>query len=317
MEFFANELSFCEQFHEFNSFRDAFIQLMRMRKVAHSYSKTVYFRQGFSTLNPIKGVSMKSALNRVLSKEELRSAMAWLDKNGPFWDDLRKHDSDDYMEFCNNIVTDSSVGEAAYRKMRSIDSGLVSAIYSTWEFTPITVIWSDGVKYKSIDLENYWDTTDFENCLRKTEKPIKSWQQLKTISINRFQNLYFAKNSFEPLLIRNFATSTARQILRLLDILNKFAHSFDEDGSRSRAGHEIYQNFFTGEDALFSDSSDTEKSNFADQLRFPHPEIPGKFLDCTWHGKERHSTIRIHFSWPVVHGEPIYITYIGRKLTTR
>ena len=317
MEFFTNELSFSEQFQDTNSFRDAFVQLMRMRDVAIRYSQTIYCGKGFSTLNPIPNVSMQGALHKALSRNELRSAMAWLNQQGPYWDDIRKHCSEDYMECGNKLVTESSMGEAAYRKMHSSDCGLVSAIYSTWEFTPITVIWSDGVNNKKIELENYWNITEFENCLKNTEKPIKSWQQLKTISINRFQNLYFADNSFEPLLKLSFATSSANRILVLFDILNELAESFDEDGSRSSAGHEIYQKFFTGEDALFSDSSDKEKRNFAEQLKFPHPRNPGKFLDCTWHGKERHSTIRVHFSWPIIRSEPIYVTYIGRKLTIK
>ena len=62
--------------------------------------------------------------------------------------------------------------------------------------------------------------------------------------------------------------------------------------------------------AEFSDSSTDEKRKFRNELSFPHPDIPGEFLDCTWHGKVKPLLIRLHFRWPV----PLAMTYMSSTL---
>ena len=79
----------------------------------------------------------------------------------------------------------------------------------------------------------------------------------------------------------------------------------------------MYQDYFTGDNALFFDSSDDEKRRFREALTFRHPEAPGSFLFCAWHGKVRHMTLRLHFSSPIEPGEAVYIVYAGPKLTRR
>ena len=73
----------------------------------------------------------------------------------------------------------------------------------------------------------------------------------------------------------------------------------------------------SGEEASFSDSSDSEKRGFRARLTFPHPDKPGESMFCTWHGKVRHMMLRLHFSWPVRADEPVYVVYAGPKLTKR
>ena len=103
----------------------------------------------------------------------------------------------------------------------------------------------------------------------------------------------------------------------LLSILDRFAVAFESDGRRSVEGHRLYQDYFTGDRGWFSDSSDTEKSNFGRDMHFRHPDKPGETIPCYWHGKVNQLTLRIHFSWPVRAGEPLYVMYIGQKITRR
>ena len=51
-------------------------------------------------------------------------------------------------------------------------------------------------------------------------------------------------------------------MLVLLGILDQFARAFDADGRRTAEGQRLYWNYFAGDNALFSDSSDTEKRDF-------------------------------------------------------
>jgi hypothetical protein len=78
-----------------------------------------------------------------------------------------------------------------------------------------------------------------------------------------------------------------------------------------------YRAYFAGETPCFTDSSDTEKHEFQKKLTFPHPERPGETLFCPWHGKVKVQQIRVHCSYPIRRDEPLYIVYIGPKITRR
>ena len=87
--------------------------------------------------------------------------------------------------------------------------------------------------------------------------------------------------------------------------------------SRHRKARQSTATNFSGENALFTDSSASEKHRFRSGLTFPHPDRPSESLSCTWHGKVSHMTLRLHFSWPIRPDEPVYIVYAGPKLTKR
>jgi hypothetical protein len=79
----------------------------------------------------------------------------------------------------------------------------------------------------------------------------------------------------------------------------------------------LYQEYFTGKKAWFTDSSDSEKNRFKSQLTFKHPDVAGEDLICTWHGKVKSPQIRLHFSWPVSADTPLYVVYVGPKITKK
>ena len=236
-------------------------------------------------------------------------------------DDLRQHSGDDYLECGDDIVTDSAVGEAAYRALHEVECGLVSVIPSDWDFSPVEVTWrreAEGLDDQIAALENWRDAAALEKRLRDNPLPLRSWHDLRDASKYRFRRLTFAGDCFQPLLGRPFSKNSAERILFLLGTLDQFARAFDADGVRTSEGHWIYQNYFTGrKNALFSDSSDTEKNDFRRKLTFPHPDDPQKSIFCTWHGKERHLKLRLHFSWPIRFGKPVYVVYAGPKITRR
>ena len=133
----------------------------------------------------------------------------------------------------------------------------------------------------------------------------------------RFTSLTITEDCFAPLASLPFAKSAADRLLALLSVLDRLACAFDDKGARNAEGRHIYTDYFTGDRALFSDSSDTEKRKSRDELTFPHPENPITSLFCPWHGKVSHMTLRLHFSWPIVAGKPVYVVYAGPKITKR
>ena len=320
VEIFANDLSIRRQFRDLPTFRAAIARLMAMRNAARRFDRNIHCHRTLVNVEPIPGMSMQQAVQH-LAISDRRALMVWLTNEGPFWDDLQQHKGDDWLECRGEIVTDFAPGEAAYRTLHGIECGLASATPSSWDFSPIEVIWrrgeAEGLDARSATLENWRDAATLENWLQDAAPPIQSWADLQSFSTTQFRNLTFSDNCFEPLTGVPFVKSSADRILLLLDILDRFANAFDADGARTPEGHQIYQDYFTGigNNAWFSDSSDSEKRHFRRKLTYPHPVDAKKSLFCTWHGKERRMTLRLHFSWPIQAGEPIYVVYAGPKLT--
>lgn len=321
MELLTNGLSIHEQFHEMASFREALGRLMAMRRAGRRFGRELLCHRGLLTANPMPGVSMQRAIGRLSVESERRAAMGWLTRSGPFWEDLRRHGPEDWLECGGEIVTDTAVGEAAFRTLHCADCGLVSVTPSDWDYSPVDVIWrreAEGLDDRNAAIPNWRSVVALEDGLRDMAAPIQTWDALRHASANRFESLTFSEDCFEPLSGVPFAKSAAERFLVLLGILDRLVRSFDAGGARTSEGQQIYQDHFTGGDnALFSDSSDDEKRAFREALTFPHPNDPGSHLLCSWHGKVRHMTLRFHFSWPIEPGKPVYVVYAGPKLTKR
>ncbi len=318
MDFLFNDLSIHRQFYEISSFQSAFARLMEISKVAERFNHDFYFNRLIVNTEPIPDVTMRQAIGK-FSKNEQRVAMSRLTRGGPFWDDLRKHGEDDWMESENGeIVTDSAVGEAAFRGLHGVHTSLVSVKQSKWDYSPVHVIWRrQGLQDENVDVKNWRDAASLEKSLCSVPSSVFSWSDLWNISRKRYERLVFIDNCFEPLQGVPFSKSSADRIIFLLGILDRFADAFDNEGNRTPEGNKMYKDYFTGGNALFSDSSDTEKRNFKENLTFPHPHNLKESLFCPWHGKERRNIIRLHFSWPIRAGKPVYVVYVGPKITKK
>lgn len=321
MELFVNELSLHEQFPDIGSFHKAFERLMQIRSVAGRFDCVIHCDRAFLNARPLSNTMVQQAISR-FPQNERRAVLLWLTREGPFWNDSnrRRHDPSEYLECRDILVTDTGIGEAAYESMHGIESGLVSFTPSDWDFSPVTVSWRRDAGERddlSANLENWRDATLLETELHKRLAPIGSWNDLQSISISRFQSLTFARDCFEPLVGIPFVRRSANHIISLLDVLDRLAQCFDSHGQRTPRGQRIYQNHFMGDNAWFSDSSKTEKRKFRKELTFSHPDDGQETLFCTWHGKERHLVLRLHFSWPIQANEPIYVVYVGPKITKK
>ena len=317
MEFFVNDLSIHGQFQTIPAFREAFGHLMALRTVARRYGREVYCHRMLANTGPAPGTTMQRSL-RGLGKDKQRAAMSWMTRGGSFWDDLRRHGANDWLESGGEIVTDTAVGEAAFRTLHGVECGLVSVTPSDWDFSPVEVVWireAENLDDKTATLENWRDAIVLEERLRDAAPSVQSWEDLREASMNRFDRLVLARDCFDSLDGVPFAKSAAERFLALLDILDKFARAFDATGVRTAEGHRINRDYFSGDNALFSDSSDTEKRRFHSELTFRHPNDPASSLFCTWHGKVKHLNLRLHYSWSGRAGEPVYVVYAGPKIT--
>ncbi len=320
MNLFLNELSIHEQFPDTGTFHECLGRLMSMRNSALRSGREVSCHHAILATSPIRDVPMQQAIGHLPNRDQQRAVIRWFTQGGKLWDQERQHEADDWFECCNEIVTESALGEAAYRQFQDIECGLLSAMPSDWMYSPVEVQWrvsQDELDIRCTNILNYWEICSLEESLDERRLPIVSWATLQEVSIERFSNLNFSDSCFDHLRGVPFVTSSASRVVALLGILDKLVVCFDQYGQRTPEGQRIYEQFFTGDRALFSDSSEQEKRKFSNKLTFPHPERAGTNLFCPWHGKERASTLRLHFSWPMRAGQPVYVVYVGPKITKR
>lgn len=319
MTYIINDLSIEGQFANIYDFKVAIDRVMGMRKMVKRSGRYLHCHRNLLNVRATDKYNFQQAVNK-LDTNRRRSIMSWLTKDGPFWEDIRYHSEDDYLECNGNIVTDSGVGEAAFLCFQGQDGNLVSITPSSWEYSPIFVdLYKDDGSNHSIEVLNYWEPDILSSGLDKISVVFDSWNDLIKDATLRYNGLTFLPNCFETLSSYPFMYSQAHRIFERLQKLNDLKDCFDEAGNRTTRGHEMIRNYFTGDRAWFSDSSDTEKSEHTRKLTFPHPDHKGESLFCPWHGKVSSSQvpIRIHFSWPIRADEPLYVVYVGPKLTMR
>ena len=317
MDLLVNDLSLHGQFADFAAFRDSIHRVMKIRTIARRHMRHLYCHRNLVNGQVTPEEGLPAAVN-ALPLNERRAVMAWLSQHGPFWDDDRQHDAGDWYEYDGDVVTDTAVGEAAHCLLHGIGRGLVSLVPSDFVHDSLRVerVLEDESRIH-VNVRNHWEPASVEAALIAAPPALTSWDALSKFSPSRFEHLRFAENAFEPLRGQPFKKGVAERILVLLGVLHQLGQSFGKGGSRTEDGHALYQQHFTGTKAWFSDSSDTEKRDFKNDLTFPNPHAPGKNLFCTWHGKVKSPQYRIHFSWPVTAANSLYIVYIGPKITKK
>ena len=316
MELLANDRSVHGQFHTLGDFRAALARLMKMRTTARRFCRDVHCTRAFLHTCALPNRPMVQTLQQ-LGTDERRAVLHWMTRGGPFWDELRQHGGDDWLECRDELVTDSAVGEVAYRTLHGVSSGLVSVTPSDWDYSPMEVTWrqgAGGAADQRVAVDNFRDEVTLEQVLRTAELPIRSWDDLRSrVATRRFEHLSIADDCFVPLFGMPFARTAAERFLVLLDILDRLAGA----GIGSAEGNRVFTKHFTGARASFSDSSNSEKQEFRTKLTFPHPDGQGAPLFCTWHGKVYHQTLRLHYWWSGSADEPAYVVYAGPKITKR
>ena len=323
MELLFNDLSIHGQFPDVATFRAAIGRVMTMRdRARRRYGRELQCHRKVAHAR-VTSDSLMPQASQGLSRDMRSALMQWLARSGgPFWDDCRQHGGDDWLECKGEVVTDTAVGEAAYRLLHGAECGLVSMDPSSWLFSPLSVSVKlhESESTRSVGVSNYWNVEDLTIALDADDaEPMSlgSWVDLETVARRRCSDLIFSSNCFHPLTGHPFGASAAQALLRRLIVLHDLKNAFDEHGQRTTEGKEIITKHFAGAKAWFSDSSAREKAAFRQGLTFPHPVKAGETLLCTWHGKVKNPQLRIHFSWPVTFSEQLYVVYIGPKITKR
>jgi hypothetical protein len=316
MAWYVNDLSLCGQYPSATEFLKDLQVLMGLRQQMPLLAQQLFCSKGLDTKVVSSGVDFRRAVQSSGDKNFISLVLSWLTKYGPFWDDVRQSNPDDYFEHKGINVTDQGLGEAARRELVGIKSSSFSFRDAGFDYSPLGVM--QGLPEEPITtvyIENIWQFDRLrDGVLNSVPLPV-NWRQMVETASAKFDMLTFSPACINSLESEPFSMHVVRRVFDLLEMLQEFMNSRDKSGRYSDRTKEIISQYFSGEDAWFSDESVSNKRNFADQLEFPDFEKPGNKVSCTWHGKINTPKYRIHFEWPAESQSKIRIFYIGPKIT--
>lgn len=318
MEFILNDCSLHGQYSTTAQLIEALKRLLAIRSRVEQSQRVVRCPRGLLETAIGSGMTLHQTLVSMPDRNLRSVILAWLAKNGPFWDDDPLHDAGDWFSVNGDIVTATGLGEAAMAVLRGLPRSMLSFDPSSWTHSPIDVEYEPGSPAaKSIRLNNYWTLPAVEQHLRETTPPLTSWEGLVQWARKECPLLTLTEDVIKCLDGYPFIPGAAERLQVLLVTLNKLKSNLSETGAYTAEGMHLYQSHFVGGKVWFTDSSDSEKIDFKNELTFPDPDKEGSTLFCTMHGKVKIEQMRMHFTFPLRFDAPLYIVYIGPKLTKR
>lgn len=316
MHYVVNDLSLAGQFQDHAGFGLAIDRVMAIRNEIVKYGAALYCHRRLAQATVSEGVSIQQAVAR-LEMDKRRALMQWLTSHGPYWEDDQAHSGDDWYAVNDTVVTDTGLAEVAACVARGLPREAVSLHPSAWLSTLIVVKYVTDAAEQEIPVCNHWDLSSVRESLEaNAKKGLDTWAAFEAHSRRTYAQLTFGPDAFRPLEGQPFGPGAAERLLLRFDILNRLKSCF-EKGQRTPSGDALYAQYFTGSKAWFSDSSDTEKREFSGEMVFKDPEESSAYLSCTWHGKIKTPQYRVHFTYPVLPDRPLYVMYVGPKITKR
>ena len=318
MDFLLNELSVHGQFATAHEFASSVETVMEIRDAIRQSGRELLCSRDVAYRNVTPDSIMQQAV-QAMPRERRLAWIQWLARLGPYWSDDQEHSPDEWLEADGGMdVAGTALGEASYCCLHGLPKELVSIHPSDWIRQVLRVTWMKDYEHPmSVDIRNHWELATVAESLDGLPSPFSSWVTLEEHARRTCGSLTFADNAFGAFRGQPYAHGAAERLLIRLHVLNRMCGCFDDEGKRTPEGDRLYAKHFVGKKAWFTDSGPNEKEDFEDELTFPHPDQPGEYLFCTWHGKVKTPQLRIHFTWPIVPKRPVYVVYVGPKITKR
>jgi hypothetical protein len=325
--FLLNDASFHGQF---GSTAGVILALQRVYDVRKELKRSAFELEVHSRIverPATPSEDLRTTLFKSSNRDLKNLIFAWFNNAGCFWNNPPKHDPGEYFQCNGAVVTETALGEAAMLHWieDSTETDTVSLNPSNFDADPLRVDW---LERKGVNLEfairNHIACSSLPARLSALEKPAQNWDQLVGMLEKKCPSLLLSDEIVNQL-GSCFYPNVAKQSIVLLQNLNAMI-------TAKRAGNESLFNdlrskWMVGDEARFTDSSDSEKKDFAAKMWFKH-SMTGQSIFCSWHGKIQTPLFRIHFEWPMPKGvyqkeketdefQKLFIAYIGPKLTKK
>jgi len=314
MEWHINDLSLHGQFTDAVAFREALEPILQLRRQRRDLGARIYCSR-FIHLRPVThALNLQMAIMATRDQLFKSLALEWFSKSGPFWDDERMANPNDYFEFEGEDITDQGLGEAARRCLEETRAGSFSFPATRFANTPLLI--QHGLPEEplgEVAIPHAWKVADLAAFAGPSAA---SWTEVLDTARAQMNLLIFSAEIAQQLKASPFHSGIASRILELLQVLQALATETSEDSSLTPVGMELRQKHFVGTKAAFTDESKSNKDDFSNELKFYDPSNSAVKFSCPWHGKVKQGQFRIHFEWPRPVGQREFkVVYIGPKIT--
>jgi hypothetical protein len=321
MRLYINDASLQGQFTDALIFESLLQDLIASRARIENLRRSLRTTRQFTERMVAPGRNVRSVVQRSRSRDLRNAILAWLDRNGPFVDDDRTPEIDDYFEYAGMLVTDSGLGEAARRVKNGDHASTFSFAGGAVDFAVSPLLVDHGLVEERLGqypVTNVWTVADLVQLALSAGPSIASWRALVEAARVRFPHLVIPDSVYEnPNLSREpFEISIGDRALELLGYLNEYTKDRGVGGAEGPIARSIIAKHFVGERALFSGESPSNQRAFRRELTFVDPLSPSQSIFAHWHGKISHRFFRIHFEWPLsAERTELKVVYLGPKLT--
>ncbi|MNU83749.1 hypothetical protein D3C71_734560 [compost metagenome] len=321
MRWYVNDTSLQGQFNDVSEFIDLLELLLSSRNKRPSLKTAMYLTRSIVESQVTAIHTFRQAISSTNNTELRRVVLQWLDRNGPFIEDDRLAEVDDYFECFGHDVTDSGLGEAARRYKARLPVLSFSFIGGNTDFglTPITV--HHGIpedRLGSYSINNLSNIEALETSALEARPAPTNWEQLVIFSREQYEHLLIPDSVFTNAALSRepFETTISDRVLALFSHLNNYMANREPGGNEGVLARQIIEDYFTGARALFSGESPSNQDQFRADMTFVDPENEDRKIFAHWHGKISRRFFRMHFEWPIAgHDTRIKILYVGPKIT--
>jgi len=316
MDCFIHDLSLNGQFQTPQEFLQEIKALLDLRDRYPIVRDSLYCTRALSSRPATATQNLREVAGGAQRDLRLR-IINWLMTKGPFLDNSRLQHADDYFECDGHDVTDQGAGEAARRLSAKLASCMLSFPGGGYDSPSLEI--HHGIPENRLgryEIANFWQHDALRIALNQAQAKPQNWSSALSQASQRFPDLLISPEILVTLQRESFSSYVAERIFELLGILQEFIAVRDK-GSYSQRNWELIDHHFSGNKAWFTDESDSNKREFAEQLSFVDPYANGAKIFCPWHGKIKTPQFRIHFTpWPLsTTDKKIKVLYIGPKIT--
>lgn len=320
MRWYLNDASLQAQFVAPADFLTALRDLIVLRQQYEGLRSNLYVTKTFSQRPVQAELSIVQLLGQPEHREIQALVLRWLGRAGPFVEDDRWPEADDYFEFDGHDITDSGLGEAGRRVKAQEEAVTFSFSGGAVDYARSPLVVFHGLpedRYGQYEVANFWSVDRLKATLAETVPQPGNWRELVETARIRFPNLWLPDEIYlNSALAREAFDSVIRdRTLGLLAILSQYMQA-REGGAETPVAQKIIEDHFTGDRAAFSGESATNQRKYEKELTFPDPATPQETLFAHWHGKISHRFFRLHFEWPVpAAANQLKVVYLGPKIT--
>lgn len=317
MEWILNDLSLSKNFSDVDDFVVKMSEFLKVKNNNRQLNQHMLCSRSLGNMKVLENVTFSQVVMKRIDPNLRSQILSWLNKKGPFWADDRVINDDDYFEFNAIDVTDQGLGECARRKI----SGFPVCSYSfEGNYSNSPLIIQHGLAEEPFgfyDIENISGINGLIASVADALPTPKNWREAIDRLIEKYQCLIISKKVYEQMAPIPFSEGNYKSIDERFRVLKEYIESRDQHGDHTAQTEQIVENYFHGEKAWFSNSSDSERRKFKKALSFVDLLDAKKKL-FPFHGKIKTPQLRIHFGWPISPNvKKIQVVYIGEKLTKR